>query len=177
MALGIFNSINANGTTPLPVAQGGTGVSSLTSSGAMVVSSTGIVSSAGANVNNVLVGGTFGPQFASQNFPICSTIASSSSIAVSALGTGYILTGASLQTLTLSTVFNPGNFYAFVGKGAGLWKVVAGSGVSIVWSGGSTSSGGSLASTGQYDNLVIVGLVANTTWQLFSTNSAGLTIV
>jgi len=93
-----------------------------------------------------------------------------------AIDTGYVSNSAGLLTFTLPTTFAVGDEIAVEGLGAGGWKVTAGAATTIKLGSQTTSSAGSLASVAASDNIYITGIVANTTWRVRSTNSAGLTI-
>jgi hypothetical protein len=93
------------------------------------------------------------------------------------VNTGYIPTNAALTTFTLPASAAVGQKTAIEGSGAGGWLVAANTGQTIICGSSSTSVAGSLASTNRYDNVYLVCLVANTTWKVQSTFSAGLTIL
>jgi len=176
MTVGIFNSLNANATTPLPANQGGTGQSNLSGPAVVTVNNSGVFGTSSGTTNSLLTGASSGSvSFSSQAFPVFSASSASSSI-TGAISTGYVLTGGSLQTLTLPITFAAGNMIAIQGQGAGLWKLGAGASRTIVYLGSTTSSGGSLSAASRYDNILVVGIVANSTWAVFSSSSSGLVV-
>lgn len=83
---------------------------------------------------------------------------------------GYILTASSTQTLDLPGTFAIGQIVALEGEGSGGWIAQASTGSNIIM--GTTVGGatGSVASTNRYNNVYLVGLVANTTWKVQTTN-------
>ena len=78
--------------------------------------------------------------------------------------TTYYTNSASLVTLTLPSTFNQNDIFQIIGKGAGGWKVNQATGQTIRLTSTSTTTGtgGSIASTNRYDNLVLRGLIPNT---------------
>lgn len=93
---------------------------------------------------------------------------------------GYISNNAGVITLTLPVSSSVGDEIAITGQGAGGWSIAQGAGQQIhIGSAASTlGAGGSVASTGQYDSLRLVCIVANTIWTTTSApQSLGLTVV
>lgn len=80
---------------------------------------------------------------------------------------GYFANNAGLVTLTLPTTAALGSSIKVYGQGAGGWKIAQNSGQQIILGASSTTvgTGGSLASTIQYNNVEITCMVANTVWQ------------
>ncbi len=76
---------------------------------------------------------------------------------------GYTADNGALVTFTLPASAAVGDMYVITGRGAGGWKVAQLSGQQIHFGALATTSGtgGSLASTGQYDSVGIVCTVAN----------------
>lgn len=93
-----------------------------------------------------------------------------------AAGNGYINDNASLTTITLPAVSNEGDVIAVQGSGAGGWSLVANTGQVIHVAGSPTSSGGSVSSANRYDAIEVVCIVANTSWGVKSSSTAGFTI-
>ena len=94
--------------------------------------------------------------------------------------TGYTTDdGASLVTFTLPTTSAIGDFVEINGKGSGGWTIAQATGQQIHINGSSTTSGasGSLSSVGQYDNVRLRCITANTIWTVVSQQSTGLTVV
>lgn len=87
--------------------------------------------------------------------------------------------GASLVTLTLPTTANLGDMIKIIGQSSGGWIVAQNAAQSIKYSPVSTTVGvgGSIASTFQYDVMLIHCIIANTTWNVEYSTGTGLTIV
>lgn len=83
---------------------------------------------------------------------------------------GYISDNASLVTATLPSTAAQGTVLRVCGNGAGGWKIAqnASQNIKIGTFTTTTGTGGSLASTNQYDNLELLCVVANTTWVAMS---------
>ncbi len=97
-----------------------------------------------------------------------------------ATNTGYTSDdGASLVTFTLPTTSAIGDWIEINGKGSGLWTIAQATGQQIHINGSATTSGatGSLSSVGQFDNVRLRCLTANTIWTVVSQQSTGLTVV
>jgi hypothetical protein len=73
-------------------------------------------------------------------------------------------TPATLLTLTLPATAAVGDRVEIVGNTAGLWKLAAATGDTIKLLGSTTSAGGYLLATTQYDCVEVVCTVADTTW-------------
>jgi len=89
-----------------------------------------------------------------------------------AVGNGYILTSGSTTTVTLPTTFAVGDRIAVAGNGAA-WIVALGAATNVKAFGNTYTT--SLASTNNSDTLALIGVVANTTWDIISMSSAALT--
>lgn len=173
------------------------GVIAAANSSVLTTSSTGVPAMSGALSNGQLIIGSTGatPAVATltpgagisiTNAAGSITIASTTSgmtwstVTVSVnpvvVDNGYVSNSAGQLTFTLPTTFAVGDEVAVEGLGAGGWKVTAGAATTIKIGSQTTSSAGSLASVAASDNVYITGIVANTTWRVRSTNSAGLTI-
>lgn len=97
-----------------------------------------------------------------------------------AVNNGYISNNASLVTLTLPVTSALGSQIAVAGNGAGGWLIAQNAGQNIIVSPTSSTVGvgGSLASTSIYDSVVLVCVVADTTWvSLGAPQSTGLAII
>jgi hypothetical protein len=166
------NISNNNSVTPLSVLQGGTGLNTCVLGDLFIGAGAAVISRLAIGVtNNVLVSG---PSWSATSSPISSGTASTS--ITGAICTGYITTAGSLATVTLPAVAAVGNQIFVQGQGSGGWRITASAGDTIQYGTTATSSGGSLSSTNRYDNCLVVCIVANTTWAVFSSLSSGLTV-
>jgi len=102
-----------------------------------------------------------------------STVTGTSQAAV--VNSGYFTNNAGLVTVTLPATAAVGSIVEVAGQGAGGWKLAANSGQTIQYGNLATTTAGSFASTNQFDTIRVVCQVANTTWQVLSSISAGLT--
>ena len=93
-----------------------------------------------------------------------------------AVNNGYFANNAGLVTVTLPATAAIGTRVIVAGQGAGGWRLAANAGQTIIYSAVTTSSGGSFSSTHQSDTIEVVCQVANTTWQVLSSVSVGLTV-
>ena len=92
---------------------------------------------------------------------------------------GYVSNNAGLVTFTLPVTAAVGTQLGVGGFGAGGWKVAQNAG-QIIHLGSqvtTTGAGGSLASSNQYDSLVMLCVVANTTWIVLSGPEGNITVV
>lgn len=103
-----------------------------------------------------------------------STISGTSQAAT--VNSGYVANNAGAVTFTLPATAALGDEIAVEGLGAGGWVLTANTGQTIKIGAGTTTSAGSLASVASSDNVYVTCIVANTTWRVRTTNSAGLTI-
>lgn len=88
-----------------------------------------------------------------------------------AVNYGYITNNAGLVTVTLPSTAAVGDVVEVQGLGAGGWKVAQNASQLIRGANGvvtTTGTGGSLASTNQYDFVKLRCIVANTTWAIQS---------
>lgn len=93
-----------------------------------------------------------------------------------AVNNGYVVSNAAQTTVTLPVTAALGSIVYVQGAGAGGWILAAGTGQTIKLGTQTTSSGGSLTSSAQYDSIGVVCIVANTTWAaLTGPQSSGLT--
>ncbi len=93
-----------------------------------------------------------------------------------AVDRGYVSGAAGATTITLPATAAVGSVVAVEGLGAGGWILAANTGQTIKIGTSTTSSAGSLASAASSDNIYVTCIVADTTWRVRTTNSAGLTI-
>jgi hypothetical protein len=92
-----------------------------------------------------------------------------------AVNNGYFANNAGTVTVTLPATAAVGSQVAVAGEGAGGWTLAANTGQTIQFGNVASTSGGSWSSTNQYDTIQVVCQVANTTWQVLSSVSSGLT--
>lgn len=92
-----------------------------------------------------------------------------------AINNGYIANNAGTVTITLPATAPIGSSIIVVGLGAGGWTLAANTGQTIQFGNLVTTSAGSFSSTNQFDTIEVVCMVANTTWSVISSVSAGLT--
>jgi hypothetical protein len=102
----------------------------------------------------------------------------SSSVTMAAGNQYYINNGSTLVTLTLPSTAAQGDTYVIVGGSSGGWKVGQNSGQQIHLNSTATTTGtgGSLASTNQYNCINIKCITANTTFVVFDSNGS-ITVV
>jgi hypothetical protein len=95
-----------------------------------------------------------------------------------AIDNGYVVGNAGLTTLTLPTVAAVGDVVAVAGLGAAGW-IVAQNASQLIHVGASVSTtgiGGYIASTTQYDNVMLTCIVANTTWSTVTPPQGNITV-
>lgn len=90
--------------------------------------------------------------------------------------TGYVCGNAGVTTATLPATAAVGSVVALEGLGAGGWVLTANTGQTIKIGPSTTTTAGTLTSAAATDNVYVVCIVANTTWRVQHTNSAGLTV-
>lgn len=169
------NISDDNSTTPLSPVQGGTGLSSFASGSVFYASATNVISALAIGAANaILITNGSIPVWSGLSSPVYA--ANSNSTITAAVSTGYVVSNAGLVTINLPTTFAVGAQISVQGQGGGGWKLTAGTATTIQYGTQATSSAGSLASTNQYDNCVIIGIVANTTWAVLTSLSSGLTV-
>lgn len=182
------------------VAEGGTGVTTLTDGGVLIGSGTAAVtiSSVGAD-GQLLIGATSAdPVFASVtstgstitvtegtntlNLEVAGAFftwneETGTSVSM-AVDNGYVANNASLVTATLPTTAAFGSVVRVAGKGAGGW-LIAQNASEIIHFGTTdttTGAGGSLASTETHDAVELLCIVADTEWEVLS-SLGNITIV
>jgi hypothetical protein len=116
----------------------GTGVSITNGAGSITIASTGV----GSLVWNDLSGTT----------------------QTAVVNNGYIISNASQTTVTIPATVAEGSVIGVAGKGAAGWILAANTGQTIHFGSSATSSGGSLTSTNQWDNVIVLCVTANTTF-------------
>lgn len=122
-----------------------------------------------------MVVGTTAINYAQWSFPIPFPAGRSivwddlaSASVTAAVNTGYIISNASISTVTLPVSCAEGSVFGVAGKGAGGWILQMGAGQTCHFGSSATSSGGSLSSTNQWDAVQVVCLTANTTFSVLS---------
>lgn len=93
-----------------------------------------------------------------------------------AVDNGYVVQNAGQTTITLPSTYDLGSTVAIQGLGAGGWILTAAAGDTIQIGSMATSSGGTVTSGNQWDSIVIVAVVANTTWAMQSSVTSGFTV-
>lgn len=175
------------GGTDVPVADGGTGVSTLTSHGLIYGNGTSAVGSLAEASNGQIAIGSTG------NAPVLATLSAGAGISISngagsvtisgsgggftwtevtgtsanlAVANGYIANNAGLVTLTLPTTAALGDTIKVLGKGAGLFKIAqnASQFINVVNTSTTTGTGGSLTATEQFDRIELNCTTANNGW-------------
>lgn len=93
--------------------------------------------------------------------------------------TGYQANNGTLCTLTLPSTAQRGDILAVNGYGAGGWKIAQNASGQIIYGNLASTSGtgGYVASTNQYDSVILRCMVANNIWTIESSQTAGLTVV
>lgn len=89
---------------------------------------------------------------------------------------GYICGNAGATTITLPATAAIGSTVEVEGLTSTSWILTANAGQTIKIGSGTTSAAGTLTSAASTDNIQVVCIVADTTWRVQRTNSAGLTI-
>lgn len=179
------NSVNANSTTPLITTQGGSGVSAPTAHGILVAEGASAFNPIVLTAGQILIGTTAGDPAAStltQGTGITITSASgvitisnatsagggfvwndtTGTSATIVSGNGYVSDNAALVTYTLPATSVFGDSFVILGKGAGGWTLAQNAGQQIHYGNIPTTAGtgGSIASTNQYDSITCVCVTA-----------------
>ena len=81
---------------------------------------------------------------------------------------GYIISNSALTTVTIPATVPEGAVFGIAGKGAGGWVVQMNAGQTCNLGHTATSSGGTLASTNQWDTVQILCVTANTNFAVIS---------
>lgn len=187
---GASNAVTIDLDTPVTVANGGTGATTLTDGGILLGSGTSAVTVTAQPTDGQLLIGSTGVD------PVLSTLTAGTgititnaagSITIDATGSGftwneetgtsatmaddngYIANNAAKVVLTTPATCAVGDTIAVVGKGAGGWTVRA-NGLQVIRIGSSiTSAGGDVDSTNQYDCIELLCTTANSIWTARST--------
>lgn len=168
------------------VAGGGTGSTSFNSNGVVVSNTTGTGNLTAITLTNgqlaigstgatpVAANITAGPGISVTNGAGSITIATVAGIQswtevtgtsqAAAVNSGYIANNGSLVTITLPATAALGSVVRVVGKGTGLWKLLANTGQTIHFGNTDSTVAGYIQSTQQYDALEVLCTTANTDW-------------
>lgn len=183
------NAINA--PLPLSPTQGGSGLASPTAHGILVaegasnfnpivltngqllIGSTGLdpvaaALTAGTNISITNGSGSISIAASGPGSFVWTAITSTSQTMVS--NNGYIANAGTLLTFTLPATAAVGDLFEVGGLGAGGWKIAQNASQLIHFGNVTTTTGtgGSLASTNQYDSLRFICVVTNTTFLVLS---------
>ncbi len=159
-------------------ASGGTGTSTAPSAGQIPIGTSGSVYTPAA-INSgtgiVVANGSGSITVSATGGGIAWTTLSGTTQAA-AVNNGYVSGNAAQTTVTLPATAAIGSVVAVEGLGAAGWKLTANTGQTIKIGSSTTTSAGSLTSVAASDNIYVTCIVADTTWRVRTTNSAGLTI-
>jgi len=185
---------------PLPVPNGGTGVTTITDHALIVGSGVNPITVLAVAANGEIPIGSTGAD------PVIATITAGAGINIAnaagsititnsggsvvawteVTGTtqamvadnGYILNNAALVTATMPVTSSIGDIISVVGKGAGQWLIAqnAGQTIHFISTDTTTGAGGSLASTQRYDCVEMVCVTADTDF-VVKNSSGNITIV
>lgn len=180
-------------TGPIVKIAGGTGITTAVSGTTVTITSTGGGSGIGTLDGDT--GSATGTTITLAGGSGMSTVASGSTVTFNAKGGGYgwidqtssivmanniayVADSSSLVTLTLPTTVPFGTTFKITGKGTGGWQMAQQSGQTTHFLSATTTTGtgGSLASTGQYDTIEILCITANTTFSVIQSNG-NITVV
>ena len=178
--LGTPTSGTLTNCTGLPVAGGGTGDASFTAYMPIVggTSTTGALQSVATGTAGYAL-----TYVSSSALPVWEAVAGSywvnvtSTTQSAAVNTGYIITEASLTTVTLPATAALGSVVEVVGTptNTSFFTLAANTGQTIQFGNTASTSGGSWTSTNANDTIRVVCTVANTTWTVTSAITAGMT--
>jgi hypothetical protein len=198
--MAIQNAINANASTPISPTIGGTGVSNPTAHGILIgegsSAATSLVLSAGQipigttssdPAGATLTAGT-GISIGSTTGAITITNTAGGVLAWSdvtgttqakAINNGYIADNAGLVTLTLPATAAIGSVISVQGKGAGGWAIAQNASQAIHFGNivTTTGTGGSLASSNQWDSITVICVTANNIWAVLGGAQGNITYV
>lgn len=171
-------SIGEGITIPLPINEGGTGVASFGPYEVLLGGTSGtapLQQVSGLGIAGYVLtsnGAALAPtwQVGGGGSGGLSWTSTAATPVTGAINNGYILTAGSLQTVNLPGTFAIGSVIALEGDGAGGWLAQAAGGTNIIMGTTVGTATGSVASTNRYNNVYLLGLVANTTWKVQTTN-------
>ena len=164
-----WTEVDNSGGGLLPVANGGTGASTLTAHGVVVGEGTSAVAvTAAGTVGQVLVGNgaSADPSFA--NLVTLNVVDVTGTSQAMAVNTTYIADNAAQVAFTLPATAAQGSIIKVIGNGAGGWTIGQNAN-QVIKSNGlttTTGTGGSLSSTNRFNTVEIFATVggASTTW-------------
>lgn len=195
----VWTKVAASGSSPVPPASGGTGVSSPTAHTLPVAEGSSNFNFLGPLTNGQILIGSTGSD------PVAATITGTSGITVtngpgsitlagtaSSIGwnvvtsnqsmvpeSGYVANSASLLTFTLPVTAAVGSALAAINLNTGGFTIAQNSGqnIRVGTSLSTTGAGGSISSSAQGDSIYLVCVVANTTWITVGGTQGNLTPV
>lgn len=158
--------------TDVAVTAGGTGAATFTDGGVIIGNGTSALQATTAGTSGQVLtsnGAGVDPTFQAASVGITWTEVTTTSQAA-AINNGYLANNAALVTVTIPTTAAVGSIVRVGGMGAGGWKVAQNASEQIHFGNQNTTSGtgGSLASTNQYDAVELICSVANTEWVVLS---------
>lgn len=180
-------TLNIDLASPVTVAHGGTGLTSITAHGILIGEGTSAITPIVLTAGQVLIGTTSGDPAgatltqgtgititsASGSITVASTSAAGGGFvwndttgtsATIVAGNAYVSDNAALVTFTLPATAAFGDSFLIAGKGAGGWKLAQAAGQQIDFGSVATTSGtsGYLSSTNQFDVVRVTCVTANT---------------
>lgn len=173
--LGTITTGTWNGTA-VDVSHGGTGNTTFTAYSVICAGTTGTgifqnVSGVGSSAQVLTSNGAAAlPTWQTPAFGVLPWTDQSTTSVTMTVNNAYVADNASLVTLTLPSTAAFGSVFQIVGKGAGGWKIgqAASQLIHIGNQVTTTGTGGSLASSNQWDSVQLVCVTANTTFVVFS---------
>lgn len=177
-AMAISNAQVVSLTNALLPASGGLGTAVAPSAGQIPIGTSGGVYTAAAinSGSGIVVANGSGSITISATGGGVAWVSIAGTTQAAAVNTGYIVANASQTTITLPATAAIGDTIKVRGLGAAGWILAANTGQTIKYITATTSSGGSLTSAEQYDNIEVTCIVANTTWTVAYAATTGLTV-